>query len=76
MIDDPDFRAEAEACARDIEIERDERIAMAGADALVEENAKLRFQVAFLERRANALAAENATLQRRIGGLLRERAKA
>jgi hypothetical protein len=62
---DPDFQAEAEAAARDIEIERDERIAMAGADHLVKENEKLTQQVATLSKRVASLIDENRSLQYR-----------
>lgn len=62
---DPEFQAEADAAARDIEIERDERIALAGAEGLVEENGKLTQQVAALTRRVAALIEENGSLKYR-----------
>lgn len=65
VVLDPEFHAEAEAAARDLEIERDERIAMAGADHLAEENAKLTTQVAALTRRVAALIEEKGSLQYR-----------
>ena len=62
---DPEFQAEADVAARDIEFERAERIALGGADALAAENEKLLEQVTFLERRIDALNEENAELKRR-----------
>jgi hypothetical protein len=62
---DADFQAEADAAARDIEIERDERIALAGADDLVAENEKLTKQVAALTRRVAALIEDNGSLKYR-----------
>ena len=64
-LDDLDFQAEAEAAARDIEIERDERIALSGSDELVAENDKLTKQVATLTRRVAALIEENGSLKYR-----------
>jgi FtsZ-binding cell division protein ZapB len=60
---DPDFQAEAEAAARDIEIERHERIALSGAEELAAENEKLAKQIAGLSRRIAALIDENGTLK-------------
>lgn len=62
---DPDFLAEAEAAARDIEIDRDERIALSGAFELAAENGKLVKQVATLTRRIAALNDENSSLKYR-----------
>lgn len=59
VVLDPEFRAEAEARARDLEIERDERIALAGADALEAENKALAAEVQTLTRRINALRTDN-----------------
>jgi hypothetical protein len=66
VVLDPDFEAEAEAAARDIEIERDERIALAGADALAAENASLGREVEMLRQRVAALVEEIATLKYRV----------
>lgn len=60
---DPEFQAEAEAAARDIEIERDERIAMSGTGHLVEENDKLTKLVATLQRRVAALIKEKGAAE-------------
>lgn len=65
VADDPDFQAEAEAAARDIEIERDERIAMAGAEGLAAENEQLTKQVTMLTRRVSTLIEENRSLKYR-----------
>jgi hypothetical protein len=65
VVLDPEFQAEAAAAARDIEIERDERIALAGAEGLAEENDKLTKQVAALTRRIAALVDENGALKYR-----------
>jgi ParB-like chromosome segregation protein Spo0J len=62
---DPEFHAEAEAAARDLEIERDERIAMSGTGHLVEENEKLTKQVATLTRRIAALIDEKSSAEYR-----------
>jgi ParB-like chromosome segregation protein Spo0J len=70
---DPDFEAEPEAAARDIEIERDERIGLAGAEGLADENNKLTKQVELLTRRVAALLEENSSLKYREN-LWRERA--
>lgn len=61
--DDPEFQAEADAAARDIEIERDERIAMSGTGHLVEENNKLRTQLALLNRRIASMLEKIKSLQ-------------
>lgn len=71
---DPEFQAEAEAAARDIEIERDERIALAGADALEGENATMRAELEMLRPRVAALVTENGALQRQVK-YWKERAK-
>lgn len=63
---DPEFQAEAEAAARDIEIERDERIALAGAGELVEENVKLTKQTSMLSRRIAGLLEEIASLKQQV----------
>jgi hypothetical protein len=60
----PDVQAEAEA-TRDIESERDARIAPAGADGLAAENDGLARQVAGLRRRLAALTEENGILKDR-----------
>ena len=73
--DDPEFRAEAEAAAREIEIERDERIALSGADELAAENERLHKQIAMLDRRIAALQRENSSLKYREK-MWRERALA
>src|SRR5262245_24000688 len=65
VVLDPEFQAEAEAAARDLEIERDERIATAGAGALDDENRQLKKQVALLDRRTAALQRENQSLKYR-----------
>ena len=52
---DPDVPAEAEAATRDIESERDARIAPAGADSSAAANDRLTRQVAGLRRRLAAL---------------------
>jgi hypothetical protein len=75
VVLDPEFQAEAEAAARDIEIERDERIALGGAEELAAENEKLANQVAGLSRRIAALIDENGTLKYREK-MWRERAVA
>ncbi len=48
---DPEFRATAEESARDIEIERDERIGLSGSSELAAENEQLNKQIALLDRR-------------------------
>ena len=65
FVPDPEFQAEADAAKRDIEIERDERIAMSGSEGLAEENAKLTQQVAALTRRVAALVDEKASAEYR-----------
>ena len=75
VVLDPDFQAEAEAAARDLEIERDERIALSGGDELAAENEQLRGQVAALDRRVAALVEENSSLKFRES-MWRERAVA
>lgn len=62
---DPEFQAEADAAARDLEIERDERIALAGAGELAAENEKLMAQVTTLTRRVDDLVAEVGAEKRR-----------
>lgn len=62
---DADFQAEAAAAARDIEIERDERIALGGGFELAAENARLTKQVATLSRRVASLIDENGSLKYR-----------
>lgn len=56
-----DFIAAAEAEARDLEIERDERIALSGADEIAAENEKLKSQIKQLELRIKALGGEAAS---------------
>ena len=63
--DDPDFQAEAEAAARDLEIERDERIALSGGGELAAENERLNKQIGLLDRRIDALINENSSLKYR-----------
>lgn len=65
MVPDPDFQAEAEAAARDIEIERDERIALAGAGELVAENERLTTLNRGLQQRINDLVGEVAQFKRK-----------
>jgi ParB-like chromosome segregation protein Spo0J len=65
FTDDPDFQAEAEAAARDLEIERDERIALSGGGELAAENERLNKQIRLLDRRINALINENSSLKYR-----------
>lgn len=62
VVLDPDFQAEADAAARDIEIERDERIALGGATELEAENKNLKQQIIRLDRRIAALTEENSSL--------------
>lgn len=66
VILDPEFQAEADAAARDLEIERDERIALAGADGLVAENDKLTKQVSGLTRRISGLLEELASFKQQV----------
>jgi hypothetical protein len=75
LIHDADFQAEAEAAVRDLEIERDERIALSGAGELAAENEGLQKQIALLDRRIAALIEENRSLKYRAK-LWRDRAKA
>lgn len=65
VVLDPEFQAEANAAARDLEIERDERIALAGADELAAENQKLTAQVETLTRRVADLVEEVGAEKRR-----------
>ena len=73
VVLDPEFQAEAEAAARDLEIERDERIALSGADELAAENERLTRQIALLDRRIAALQRDNESLKYREN-MWRERA--
>ena len=75
FVPDAEFQAEAEAAARDLEIEREERIGLAGADELVAENGKLTKQLALLDRRIAGLIEENRSLKFRER-MWRERALA
>jgi FtsZ-binding cell division protein ZapB len=75
VVIDPEFQAEAEAAARDLEIERDERIALSGGNELAAENEQLRGQVAALDRRVAALVEENGSLKYRAN-MWQERAVA
>jgi hypothetical protein len=65
VVLDPEFQAEAEAAAREIEIERDERIALSGAGELATENEQLTKQIAMLDRRIADLLRENQSLKYR-----------
>lgn len=65
FVPDPEFQAEADAAKRDLEIERDERIALSGAGELAAENEKLTKQVDTLTRRVNDLVAEVGAEKRR-----------
>ena len=56
-----DFIAAAEAEARDLEVERGERIALAGAGEIAAENEKLKSQIKQLELRIQALGEEAAS---------------
>jgi FtsZ-binding cell division protein ZapB len=73
VVLDPEFQTEADAAARDIEIERDERIALSGGGELAAENEQLQRQVALLDRRIAALQEENSSLKFREN-MWRERA--
>jgi hypothetical protein len=64
IVSEPDFQIEAAAEARDLEIERDERIALAGADALAAENKLLKKQNVLLARRIDTLLEEKRSLER------------
>lgn len=66
VVLDPEFQAEAEAAARDIEIERDERIATSGAGVLADENEKLTKQVSMLTRRISGLLEEVSSLTQKV----------
>lgn len=63
VVLDPEFQMEAEAAARDIEIERDERIALSGAGELAGENERLNKQIAMLDRRVATLMSDNESLK-------------
>jgi hypothetical protein len=63
VVLDPEFQVEAEASARDLEIERDERIALSGGGELAAENERLARQVAMLDKRIAALVEENSSLK-------------
>lgn len=63
VVLDADFQAEADAAARDLEIERDERIALSGGAELAEENAKLVRQTSMLSRRVAGLLEEVGSLK-------------
>jgi len=65
VVLDPDVPAEAEAAARDMEIERDGCIVPTRADGLAAENDRLVGQVAGLRRRIAALIEENGALKDR-----------
>lgn len=65
VVLDAEFQAEADAARRDLEIERDERIALAGAGELVEQNEKLTTQVTTLTRRVADLVEEVGAEKRR-----------
>lgn len=65
VVPDADFQTDAELNARDLEIERDERIALAGADGLVAENDRLTKLVASLNQRISDLAEESSQFKRR-----------
>ncbi len=77
-----DFRAEADAMARDLEIERDERIALSGASEVAAENEKLKSQIRQLDLRIMALGEEAASQRtkadhfKRVARTWEERAKA
>lgn len=75
VVLDPEFQVEAEAAARDLEIERDERIALSGGAELAVENERLQRQLAMLDRRVAALQEENSSLKFREN-MWRERAVA
>jgi hypothetical protein len=73
FVDDLDFQAEAEASARDMEIERDERIALAGAEGLAAENEKLTQQIAMQDKRIASLT-EDLRAANRIVKMWKKRA--
>lgn len=60
---DPDFQAEAESANRDLEIERDERIASAGAGEIWDRLQVAEKTVAMLDRRVAALTSEKGRLE-------------
>jgi ParB-like chromosome segregation protein Spo0J len=62
---DPDFQAEAEESARDLEMDQAERLSIGGDPALAADNENLRKQVAALDRRIAALVEENGSLKTR-----------
>jgi hypothetical protein len=66
MLADADFQADAEASARDLEIERDERIALSGGVALAAENDQLRKQIAKQDQRIATLLRDNESLKYRV----------
>lgn len=82
ILSDSDFRAEADAMARDLEIERDERIALSGASEIAAENEKLKSQIRQLDLRIMALGEEAASQRtkadhfKRVARTWEERAKA
>ncbi|GEP60556.1 hypothetical protein RSO01_77220 [Reyranella soli] len=55
VVFEPDFQAEAQAEARDLEMDRDERIALSGAEALAAENEELKRTNALLTSRISEL---------------------
>ena len=65
FVPDEDMQAEAEVIARDLQIERDERIAISGTGHLVEENDRLTKLVATLQRRVAALIKEKGAVEYR-----------
>lgn len=65
VVLDLEFQIEAEAAARDLELERDERIALCGADELAAENERLMKQIALQDRRIASLVEENSSLKYR-----------
>jgi hypothetical protein len=65
VVLDPEFQQDADAMARDLEIERDERMSIGGDAALAAENETLQKQVAALDRRVAALVEENGSLKTR-----------
>jgi len=66
VVLDPGFQAEAETAAREIEIERDERIALSGAGEIAAANESLTKQIAMLDCRIAALQRENVSLKFRV----------
>jgi len=63
---DDDFEADADAAARDIEIERDERIAMSGAGELAADNGRLRAELETCRQRVSAVVKENSQLKTQV----------